>query len=181
VLQASRLAVLDAEFVGCMGAYPELAGALVGRAVGRSRSLAVNIAIVHQARVDTRLHMLMWFLAGRWGRVSPEGVLLPMRLTHAVLAELSAARRPTVTSALSQLAKQDLVVPTDTGWLLKGSAPGELREVDAARRPEHEVATPRAQAPAQAGAGPSGPAPRAASSGGDVRRLQALGARSPSR
>ncbi len=128
VLQACRLAVLDDEFIGCMGAYPELAGALVGRAVGRSRSLAVNIAIVHQARVDVRLHMLLWFLAGRWGRVSPDGVMLPLRLTHAVLAELSAARRPTVTSALTALAKQDVVVPTDNGWLLKGSPPGELRD-----------------------------------------------------
>jgi CRP-like cAMP-binding protein len=128
VLQACKLAVLDDEFVGCMSAYPELAGALVGRAVGRSRSLAVNIAIVHQARVDVRLHMLLWFLAGRWGRVSPEGVMLPLRLTHAVLAELSAARRPTVTSALSQLAKQELVVPTENGWLLRGSPPVELQD-----------------------------------------------------
>jgi hypothetical protein len=129
VLQASRLAVLDHQFTGCMGSYPELAGALVGRAVGRSRSLAVNIAIVHQARVDVRLHMLFWHLAGRWGRVGTDGVTLPLRLTHAVLAELAAARRPTVTSALTQLAKHDLVLPTETGWLLKGDPPGEMHSL----------------------------------------------------
>ncbi|MHB8531975.1 MAG: helix-turn-helix domain-containing protein [Solirubrobacteraceae bacterium] len=158
VLQTCRLAVLDEEFIGCMGAYPELAGALVGRAVGRSRSLAVNIAIVHQARVDMRLHMLMWFLAGRWGRVSPEGVTLPMRLTHAVLAELTAARRPTVTSALSHLAKQNLVVPTDNGWLLKGSPPGESRDGRLSRETAAgdgpsggEGEAPEAQATAPAG------------------------------
>jgi CRP/FNR family transcriptional regulator, cyclic AMP receptor protein len=133
VLQASRLAVLDERFTGCMGSYPELAGALVGRAVGRSRSLAVNIAIVHQARVDVRLHMLFWHLAGRWGRVGPDGVTVPLRLTHAVLAELAAARRPTVTSALSQLAKHDRVLSTEAGWLLKGDPPGELHELARAR------------------------------------------------
>ena len=180
VLQPTRLAVLDNDFTGCMGAHPELAGALVGRAVGRSRSLAVNIAIVHQARVEVRLHMLLWFLSGRWGRVSPEGVLLPVRLTHAVLAELSAARRPTVTSALSHLARQDLVVPTETGWLLKGNAPGEGREADAGRA---ETAT-AASSGGRSGEGAATRRPSTARSegtGGELRRLQALGARSPSR
>jgi hypothetical protein len=129
VLQACRLAVLDDSFTACMGNYPELAATLVGRAVGRSRSLAVNIAIVHQARVDARLHMLFWHLAARWGRVGPDGVTVPLRLTHAVLAELAAARRPTVTSALSQLAKRGVVQPTSTGWLLTGDPPGELGEL----------------------------------------------------
>ena len=125
VLDGCRLAILDRRFIDWLGAYPEVAGALVSRAIGRSRSLAVNIAIVHQARVDARVRMLLWYLAGRWGRVGPEGVTLPLRLTHAVLAELTAARRPTVTSALSQLAREDLVVSTGAGWLLKGDPPGE--------------------------------------------------------
>jgi CRP-like cAMP-binding protein len=112
-----------------MGSYPELAGTLVGRAVGRSRNLAVNIAIVHQARVDVRLHMLFWHFAGRWGKVGPEGVTVPLKLTHAVLAELAAARRPTVTTALSQLAKRGVVRPTEAGWLLAGDRPGELGEL----------------------------------------------------
>jgi hypothetical protein len=132
VLQACRLAVLDDNFTSCMGSYPELAGTLVGRAVGRSRSLAVNIAIVHQARVDVRLHMLFWHLAGRWGKVGPDGVTLPLRLTHAVLADLSAARRPTVTSALTQLAKRGVVRPTEAGWLLAGDPPGELHDLSPA-------------------------------------------------
>jgi CRP-like cAMP-binding protein len=84
------------------------------------------MAIVNQARVDVRLHMLLWHLASRWGKVGNEGVTLPLRLTHAVLSELVAARRPTVTSALTQLAKRELVQPTGTGWLLRGDPPGEL-------------------------------------------------------
>jgi len=126
VLEPVRVAVLDEAFMGHLATYPELGGRLVGRAVSRSRSLAVNMAIVHQARVDARLHMLFWHLAGRWGRVGNEGVMLPMRLTHAVLSEMVAARRPTVTSALTLLAKRELVLPADGGWLLHGEPPGEL-------------------------------------------------------
>jgi CRP/FNR family transcriptional regulator, cyclic AMP receptor protein len=129
VLESARIAVLDESFMGHLADYPELAGRLVGRAVGRSRSIAVNMAIVHQARVDVRLHMLFWHLAARWGRVGSGGVTVPLRLTHAVLAELAAARRPTVTSALTNLSRRGLVRSTDAGWVLTGDGPGELREV----------------------------------------------------
>ncbi len=126
VLEPVRVALLDETFMGHLASYPELGGRLVGRAVSRSRSLAVNMAIVHQARVDVRLHMIFWHLASRWGRVGNDGVSLPLRLTHAVLSELVAARRPTVTSALTQLSKRGVVQSTDAGWLLRGEPPGEL-------------------------------------------------------
>jgi CRP-like cAMP-binding protein len=129
VLETSRVAVLDDAFMEHLSDYPQLGGRLVGRAVGRARNIAVNMAIVHQARVDVRLHMLFWHLAARWGRVGSGGVTVPLRLTHAVLAELVAARRPTVTSALTLLSKRDLVRPTDNGWVLAGEAPGELNEL----------------------------------------------------
>ena len=67
VLEPTRLAVLDSQFVNRLTGFPQLAGALFGRASLRSRQLAVNMAIVHQARVDVRLHMLLWHLAGRSG------------------------------------------------------------------------------------------------------------------
>jgi CRP/FNR family cyclic AMP-dependent transcriptional regulator len=125
VLEPTRLAVLDERFVRQLAAFPYLAGRLFARSVLRTRQLAVNMAIVHQARVDVRLHMLLWHLAGRWGRVRADGVVLPLRLTHAILAELVAARRPTVTSALSELSRGGLVRSIDEGWLLCGEPPGE--------------------------------------------------------
>lgn len=124
VLERARLAVLDESFMGHLARYPHLASALIGRAVVRSRHVTANMAIVHQARVDVRLHMLLWHLAARWGRVGSEGVVLPLRLTHAVLAELAAARRPTVTSALGALACRGLVRPVAQGWVLTGDPPG---------------------------------------------------------
>jgi len=130
VLEAARLAVLDEAFQVRIANYPELAGRLVGRATDRARNLAINMAIVHQARVDVRLHMLFWHLAARWGRVRKGEVRLPLRLTHAVLAEIAAARRPTVTSALSDLARRGIVVTSDDGgWLLCGEPPGQLLEL----------------------------------------------------
>jgi len=89
VLEPMRLAILDEQFVERMAAYPELGPAMVERVMRRARNLVVNMAIVHQARVDVRLHMLLWHLAGRWGRVKSEGTVLRMRLTHAVLADLA--------------------------------------------------------------------------------------------
>jgi CRP/FNR family cyclic AMP-dependent transcriptional regulator len=129
VIEPARLLVLDAEFARRLVNYPELVGRLVARAVQRCRNMAINMAIVHQARVDVRLHMLFWHLAGRWGRVRGDGTMLPVRVTHAVLADLVAARRPTVTSALSELSRQGLIKFVDDGWLLAGDPPGELLDL----------------------------------------------------
>jgi CRP/FNR family cyclic AMP-dependent transcriptional regulator len=132
VLERSRVAVLDGRFARQLARFPQVAGRLFARSVLRSRQLAVNMAIVHQARVDHRLHLLFWHLAGRWGRVRSDGVVVPLRLTHMVLADLVAARRPTVTSALSELNRQGLVRPISEGWLLSGPPPGRSRSPQAA-------------------------------------------------
>jgi CRP/FNR family cyclic AMP-dependent transcriptional regulator len=126
VLEPSRVAVLDGRFTRQLAHYPQLASCLFARAAQRSRHLAVNMAIVHQARVDVRLHMLLWHLAGRWGRVRSDGVVVPLRLTHTMLSDLVAARRPTVTSALSDLGRRGVVRVVEEGWLLSGEPPGEL-------------------------------------------------------
>lgn len=131
VLEPSRLAVLDERFVRQLAVFPQLAGRLFARSVLRTRQFAVNMAIVHQARVDVRLHMLFWHLAGRWGRVRSDGVLVPLRLTHTILSELVAARRPTVTSALSDLSRRGVIRLLDDGWLLAGDPPGDLSTFDA--------------------------------------------------
>jgi CRP/FNR family transcriptional regulator, cyclic AMP receptor protein len=143
VLQPTRLAVLDLRAARRLARYPELTGRLVARALERSRNLAMNMAIVYQARVDVRLHMQLWHLAHRWGYVRADGTVLPLRLTHAVLAELVAARRPTVTAALSQLANRGLVSPIGEGWLLTDGPPAELLELHDVTPPEPDPETQR--------------------------------------
>jgi CRP/FNR family transcriptional regulator, cyclic AMP receptor protein len=126
IVLPTRVAALDCSFEQHIAQYPELARALVARAIQRSKNLAVNMAIVHQARVDVRLHMLLWHLAGRWGRVRSDGTALRLHLTHAVLADLVAARRPTVTTALSELSRRGLLSTDGEDWVLAGDAPSEL-------------------------------------------------------
>jgi CRP/FNR family cyclic AMP-dependent transcriptional regulator len=130
ILTPTRIALLDEPAARRLAHYPEMIGTLVGRALERSRNLAMNMAIVHQPRTDIRLHMLFWHLAGRWGPVRSDGVAVLLPLTHTVLARLIATRRPSVTTALAQLARQDLVTFIDDGWLLSGSSPGQHTEVD---------------------------------------------------
>jgi CRP-like cAMP-binding protein len=124
VLQHARVALLDLDFSRRIMAYPEIHGQLLARAIRRSRYLAVSMAIMHQPKVETRLHLLLWQLADRWGKVGPDGVLLPVKLTHVILSELIGARRPTVSAALGAIERDGRISRNGRGWLLHGSPPG---------------------------------------------------------
>lgn len=126
VLRPSRMAILDSDFATRATRYPEVVSALVARALRRSRHIATNMAIVQQPRVDLRLLMLFWELADRWGTVHQDGVHVRLQLTHSMLSDLVAARRPTVTKALGELAAREAVVWTGTDWHLPGEPPAEL-------------------------------------------------------
>ncbi|HEY1512024.1 MAG TPA: helix-turn-helix domain-containing protein [Solirubrobacteraceae bacterium] len=136
-LRPSRMAVLDSDFALRLTRYPEVMSTLFGRALRRSRHIAVNMAIVQQPRIDLRLHMLFWELADRWGTVRQDGVHVPLYLTHSTLADLVAARRPTVTKALGELADRSTVMWTGDDWLLPGEPPDELHAVGSVTVPAH--------------------------------------------
>ncbi len=122
VIEDAGLAVLDAEFARQCAPYPSVAVALARRALLRSRYLAVLMAIVGQRKVETRLEMLFWHLADRFGQMRGDWVQIPLPLTHALLSELVAARRPSVSTALTQLSDRGILIRDDSGWLLRGSA-----------------------------------------------------------
>ncbi|HET9718760.1 MAG TPA: helix-turn-helix domain-containing protein [Solirubrobacteraceae bacterium] len=132
VIDQIQMAVLTAGVAERVARFPSLTGTLVAKALSRSRRLVVMMAIVHQPRVEVRVHMLLWHLADRWGRVRGEGVLVPLRLSHSVLADLTAAQRPSVTGALQRLYEKGVVRQLEEGWLLCGDPPGEVLEVLAA-------------------------------------------------
>jgi CRP/FNR family transcriptional regulator, cyclic AMP receptor protein len=125
----TQVAILDAGFTRQLANFPELAAALVQRVIETNREMSVNMAIASHTRVDARLHMLMWQMAGRWGRIRGDGVLLPLKLTHQLLGDLVAARRPTVTTALSELSEKGLIQQREDGWLLKGEPPQDVLSV----------------------------------------------------
>jgi CRP/FNR family transcriptional regulator, cyclic AMP receptor protein len=120
-----RVALLDGRFALAAGRWPPLMAALAARHVKRARTLAFQRAIGQLPRVDDRLIVLLWSLAERWGRVGPDGVRLTLGLPHRTLATLVGARRPSVTTALTGLARAGLVERRTDGWLLHGD-PAEI-------------------------------------------------------
>ena len=127
-LEPTTLAVLDERFAALVCRCPPVVGALLSRTVQRSREVVFQLAIAHVRRAETRLLMLLWHLADRWGRVTTDGVHLPVRLTHELVAQLTCMRRPTVTSTLQRLSRDgEIVRRTDGTWLLVGTPPA-LRE-----------------------------------------------------
>ena len=71
--------------------------------------------------------MLLWHLAARWGSATARGVRVPRPLTHEMLADLVAARRPSVSVTFAQLARDGLISRTRPGWTLHGEPPFERR------------------------------------------------------
>ena len=134
VLEPTRVAVLDARFGVATAPWPQIGAAIVGRALRRSRSQGVLAAISHVNRVDDRLVLAVWYFAERWGRVGPEGVAVRLPLTHEQLGAVIGARRPSVTTALSSLAAQGILVPRRRGeWLLTPAARRRIGGPEAAR------------------------------------------------
>jgi hypothetical protein len=127
VLEPTWVALLDRRFAIAAGRWPELLDVLMGRAVQRSRTLAFHMALSHLTRVDVRLMALFWHLADRWGRVGPDGVVVPLKLTHQTLAALVGAQRPSVTTALGGLTQSgQMSRRSDGAWVLHGDAPGQI-------------------------------------------------------
>lgn len=124
VLDAGTVALLDGRFATAARPWPSIARALLRGVVQRGYSRSVLLAIAQARRADVRLLLLFWHLADRWGRVGPNGIAIPLRLTHERLAELVCLRRPTVSMALSSLRARGLVLrATDGTWLLRGDPP----------------------------------------------------------
>jgi CRP/FNR family cyclic AMP-dependent transcriptional regulator len=128
VLEPARLAVLDHALIERTAPFPALGAELFSRGIRRAHALAVALAIAHHQRVDERLCLTLWHLAERWGRVTPDGVVVPLPLSHQRLADLVGAHRPSVTTAMGDLARQGKVSRREDGrWLLHGSPPEQLR------------------------------------------------------
>lgn len=124
VLAATTLASLDARFAARTARWPAISAALLARGTRRCRSLVRQATIAHVRSADVRVLLVLWQLADRWGRVTSRGVVVPVPLTHRLLAELTCLQRPTVSSALGKLAQQgQLTRVPGTGWILHGEPP----------------------------------------------------------
>jgi CRP-like cAMP-binding protein len=119
-LSDSRLAVLDREFGLRAGGIPAVSRALVNRATRTANWLLAKSLVISSPRIEERLLLLFALLGERWGRVTSEGVALKLPLTHANLAALCGARRPSVTIALHALEREGLLSCAAKGtWVLR--------------------------------------------------------------
>lgn len=124
VLDRSRLAVLDDNFARALAQWPQLVTSLVERTLRRSRFMAVEAAVSNVVGVEKRVLTLFWQLAEKWGGLEDDGVVVTIKLTHQLLADLVGARRPSVTQALGRLVDSGAIESRSDGcWLLKGSPP----------------------------------------------------------
>jgi CRP/FNR family transcriptional regulator, cyclic AMP receptor protein len=88
------------------------------------RELAVAIAL--EPRVDTRLLLKLRQLADRWGRVTPDGVRLDLRLTHQELANMVGAARESVTLALGRLSASGEIEVRNRTLVIRGPQPTRI-------------------------------------------------------
>ena len=127
VLQPLRFAILDEQFQRALAEWPQVMGALLERTIRRTVRQSVHQALLQLSPVETRLVVLFWFLAERWGHVTPAGVTLRLRLTHQLIGQLVGVQRASVTTALRHVAAAGRVIRRSDGtWLLRGQAPGDL-------------------------------------------------------
>lgn len=124
VLEPTRVALLDERFLTAVQPWPHLTAALLLRQERRSAWLAHILAISHLPRVPSRVLVLLWLFADRWGHRTGSFVQVPIPLTHLEIARLIGARRPTVTTILNQLIASGRVAHTRQGhWILYGEPP----------------------------------------------------------
>jgi CRP/FNR family transcriptional regulator, cyclic AMP receptor protein len=124
VLAPLTVAVLDRQVTLALGRWPEIGAILLDRVNERAHRLAITQAIAQLTGIERRLHALLWHLAGRFGRVTGDGVVVRLGLSHRMLGQIVGARRPTVSTALGALAREGRIRRRDDGaWLLLGEPP----------------------------------------------------------
>jgi CRP/FNR family transcriptional regulator, cyclic AMP receptor protein len=128
VLEPARLAVLDNRLVTRIAPWPALGVELFTRGIRRAHALAVALAIAHHQRVDDRVLLTLWHLAERWGRVHRDGIVVALPLSRERVATLVGAHRPSVTTALGDLAASGAISRRPEGeWVLHGPPPERVR------------------------------------------------------
>lgn len=118
----------------------EILEALLTRCADRAESVAIQRSITAHVRVDVRVLAYLWHMADRFGVVIPGAVKLDVPLTHAVLARLIGARRPTVTTALQRLNQLGYLRRDGRAFVLLGSA-NAVTELEQ-RSPSRDFALP---------------------------------------
>ena len=98
------LAVLGDRFRAASRRWPEVGDDLHDRLARQTHRASAHLAMLHASRVEDRIVLLFADLAERCGRMTTDGIVIEISLTHDVIGRLVGAQRPTVTLALQTLA-----------------------------------------------------------------------------
>ena len=138
--QPARVALLNGRFHAAARVWPGLCALVQHRLVAQSERLAIQAAILALPRVESRVLAILWHLADLFGNVRPEGVLVPLQLTHERLGRLVGAQRPTVTLALRRLSDAGDARRVPDGWMLRSGSQDQLAVEERLSVPEHSLA-----------------------------------------
>jgi len=126
VVSRTRVALLDRRFALRTGRWPEIHAALIGRCIDRARRLSLQSAINALPRIEERVEATLWELGYRFGRVTPEGIVVELPISHSQLADIVAAQRPSVSTAVVRLEGHGRIVRTARRTLLLRGDPPEM-------------------------------------------------------
>lgn len=139
VLERARVLVLDDVAMVTLCRRPDLAADMMALAADHASRMAAIRALSHLPRVEQRVLAFFSVMAERTGRVTPDGLLVPLVLSHEELGRHVGAQRSTVSLALKWLAEEGLLVRVGRGrWLLpqaKAGEPIDVADVAVHRRP----------------------------------------------
>jgi CRP-like cAMP-binding protein len=127
VLEDARVATLGRGVARGAARWPEVTENLTARALERARRQSIAASIPNLVRIQDRLIVLFLHLAERWGRVTRDGIVVQLPLTHEIIGRLAGARRPSVTTSLTALGMRGVIVRTGMDqWVLGPAIHDEL-------------------------------------------------------
>jgi CRP/FNR family cyclic AMP-dependent transcriptional regulator len=117
------LAVLEERFRMAARRWPGLSDVLHDHLARQTHRASMHLARLHLSRAEDRILTLFSDLAERFGRVTPDGIVIDIDLTHDLIGQMIASRRPTVSLALEQLSHARQLTRSAGGqWNLNPSA-----------------------------------------------------------
>jgi CRP/FNR family transcriptional regulator, cyclic AMP receptor protein len=129
----TSLVVLGPSFIRASARWPSLLATVVRRIEAQRERLATQGLITHVPRAEHRVLLALSHLADTWGETTEQGTALPLPLTHDLIGQLIAARRSTVTLAISTLEADGYLRRLDYGaWFITAAGEEQVEAIAAA-------------------------------------------------